>query len=132
MKFSADLAGWPPGVVNMVAHSLMEQVMRRKVKLKSLQWQEPGDESCASMPRLPRKHAGPHRKTLRPAYDQGGTQTRYFPVGILTSVMPLALKEEVEDGPKRRMRRMRLQGQQKAMMSLRKKTASWRILILRL
>ena len=40
VKSSADLARWPAGVMNMVAQSLIEQVMRRKMKLMALSWDE--------------------------------------------------------------------------------------------
>ena len=117
VRSSADLARWPPGVMNMVAQSLIEQVMRRKKKMMALSWDEhlamnhtPARRDC-KVCQENMQQCSPHKKVqhpragvlsldtagpLIPAYDQGGCQTRYFLVGTLTWAVPSKINKDPE------------------------------------
>ena len=114
IKSSADLARWPPGVMNMVAKALLEQAMKRSVRIRALSWSEhialghiPARRDC-KVCQENMQQGFPHRRVthlkagvlsldtagpLLPAYDQGGCQTRYFLVGTLTWAIPSEVKK---------------------------------------
>ena len=124
VRGSWDLARWPPGMMSMIAEALMTQVLRRPVKLRALSWEEhlllghtPSRRDCRVCQET-RQQCSPHRKVehklagvlsldtagpLKPAYDLGGLQSRYFLVGTLTWALPLGFDadvqgEEVQEG----------------------------------
>ena len=121
IKSSADLARWPPGVMNMVAKALLEQVMNRSVRIRALSWSEhialghiPARRDC-KVCQENMQQGFPHRRVLHlragvlsldtagpllPAYDQGGCQTRYFLVGTLTWAVPSEVKKHEEEEEK--------------------------------
>lgn len=117
VRGSWDLARWPPGMMSMIAEALMTQVLRRPVKLRALSWEEhlllghtPSRRDCRVCQET-RQQCSPHRKVehklagvlsldtagpLKPAYDLGGLQSRYFLVGTLTWALPLGFDADVQ------------------------------------
>eukprot|EP00438_Fugacium_kawagutii_P013287 Skav225459 [mRNA] locus=scaffold881:75571:82572:- [translate_table: standard] len=118
VRSSKDLSRWAPGVMSMIASSLMIEVMKEVPKMKAMSWQEhvamnhvPYRRDCLICQQT-QQQCHPHRKVahpqggilsldvagpLIPAKDQGGFRARYFLVGALTWAVPKtieALKEE--------------------------------------
>lgn len=109
VKNSKDLSRWAPGVMDMLAVSLMKEVMRREPRLKAVSWSEhvalghvPYRRDCLIC-QTTQQQGHPHRRVknpiggvlssdtagpLIPAKDLGGLQARYILVGALTWTFP--------------------------------------------
>ena len=128
IKTSKDLSRWSPGVMTMVASSLMEEVFEEKISLRALSWQEhiafnhvPYRKDCLICQQSQQK-CWPHRKVRFPAAgvlsldtagplikapDLGGYKAKYLLVGAFTWAVPrgsdklkeLEEEEEVEGAP---------------------------------
>lgn len=114
IKGSWELARWPPGMMTMIAHALMEQVMKSPAKIRVLSWAEhiafghtPARRDCKVCQE--NQQSSPHKKVKRPlagvlsldtagplipAYNQGGHMACYFLVGALTWAVPKGRTEE--------------------------------------
>ena len=122
VKDSKELARWAPGVMNMVAQALMEQLFEKEVKIKALSWEEhlalnhvPYRKDCLICQETQQK-GHPHRKVqhvsggvlsldtsgpLVAANDAGGFKAKYMLVGVLTWAVPKGsrgLEEVNEEG----------------------------------
>ena len=111
VKSSKDLARWPPGMMSMIARSVLREVIDIEPKLKPLSWQEhlknnhvPARRDCLVCQQTAQAH--PHRRVPHPyagtlsldtvgplvkAKDADGTMAKYFLVGALTWALPLGL-----------------------------------------
>ena len=128
IKSSKDLSRWSPGVMSMVASSLMEEVFKEKISIRALSWQEhiafnhvPYRKDCLVCQESQQK-GWPHRKVKFPAAgvlsldtagplikasDLGGYKAKYLLVGTFTWAVPkgseklkeMEEEEEVEDAP---------------------------------
>ena len=109
VRGSWELARWPPGMMTMLAEAVMTQVMKKKAKACVLSWSEhialghtPSRRDCRICQEA-RQQCSPHRQVqhklagvlsldtagpLKPAYDLGGFQSRYFLAGTLTWAVP--------------------------------------------
>ena len=106
---SAQLSRWAPGLMSLVASALMRQVERPVVMSRSMTWSEhlefrhvPYRRDCRVCQESSQQ-CPPHRTVkdpiagvlsidtagpLKPAYDLGGHQVRYFLAAVLTWRVP--------------------------------------------
>eukprot|EP00434_Breviolum_minutum_P006947 symbB.v1.2.006133.t1/scaffold365.1/size219215/8 len=121
VRDSKKLARWSPGLMNMVAQALLEQVFEKEVQMKALSWEEhlafnhvPYRRDCLICQETQQK-GHPHRKVqhvsggvlsldtsgpLVAANDAGGFKAKYMLVGVLTWAVPKGargLEEPVEE-----------------------------------
>ena len=109
VKSSKDLARWPPGVMTMIAQSLIEEVQKKTPKIHALSWKAHLENGHAPYRRdclvcqQAQQQAAPHRRVKWPragvlsldvtgplvkAYDAGGAMVRYALVGAMTWAVP--------------------------------------------
>ena len=121
---SKQLERWAPGLMNAVSSSLIKDVFKQPVKLKTLSWEEhvkfghvPYRKDCPTCQQSS-QHIAPHRKDrcpqagvlaldtcgpLLPASDLGSWKCRYFLAGSYTFMVPkgtqnmLSLPEEPDE-----------------------------------
>lgn len=122
IKNSKDFSRWSPGVMTMVASSLLEGIFGEKISMRALSWQEHiavnhvlYRKDCLACQESQQK-CWPHRKVRFPAAgvlsldtagplvkasDLGGYKAKYLLVGTFTWAVPRGsekLKEVEEDG----------------------------------